>query len=56
MWLNEYHLNVLNNVSPLLADNSNMVEWLKQETQPISKQIDDCNETATDEQDSATEQ
>lgn len=38
-------MNVRKNVSPLLSDNSNILEWLERETQPISKKKQDCNET-----------
>lgn len=38
-------MNVRKNVSPLLSDNSNILEWLERETQPISKKKQDCNQT-----------
>lgn len=44
-WLNAYHENVRNNVSPLLSDNSNILEWLEKETEPIKKKPDEGSET-----------
>lgn len=43
-WLNNYHKQVLINTSPLLSDDSNILEWLERETQPISKRKKDCKE------------
>ncbi|XP_055315123.1 xaa-Pro aminopeptidase 1-like [Sitodiplosis mosellana] len=55
-WLNEYHAGVRNNVSPLLSDNSNILEWLERETQPISKQNEECTETTTEQPETTTDQ
>lgn len=48
-WLNSYHVRVRNNISPLLSNDSNIIEWLEKETQPISKRIEqDCKEHSTE--------
>lgn len=41
-WINAYHVRVRDNISPLLSNNSNIIEWLQKETQPISKKKEDC--------------
>lgn len=40
-----------NNVSPLLSDNSNILEWLEKETQPIKRKPDEGSETAPENDD-----
>lgn len=41
-WLNEYHKRVRENVTPLLGNNSSVVDWLWKQTEPIAKKSD-CN-------------
>lgn len=48
-WLNDYHKRVRENISPLLSNNSNIVDWLERETREISNGKDDCNEVTTTE-------
>lgn len=48
-WLNDYHKKIRENISPLLSNNSNIVDWLERETREISNGKDDCNEVTTTE-------
>lgn len=36
-WLNKYHTTVREKVTPLLGHNSNIVDWLIKQTQPITR-------------------
>lgn len=36
-WLNEYHQNVRDNITPHLGDDWNAVNWLHKETAPIAR-------------------
>lgn len=46
-WLNEYHTAVRENVTPLLGSNSNVIDWLNSNTEPIKKQHE-CNPNVTE--------
>lgn len=34
-WLNEFHQRIRENVTPLLQDNTDVINWLHKETEPI---------------------
>lgn len=46
IWLNDYHKKVREKVTPLLGNNSNIVDWLHKNTEAISKP-NECEPTTT---------
>ena len=36
-WLNAYHAKVWDEIAPLLAGEADVLDWLRQATQPISR-------------------
>lgn len=43
-WLNTYHEKVRTNLTPLLGDDANVIEWLGNQTKSIGSNVTDGNE------------